>query len=295
MVQQPSDSRPHLGKANFDDIYAAPDPRPYYSGLGALDYVVPHHGRQVFQQVLEAHPSTDPLVIDLCCSYGVNAALLKHHIELDELYDHYRDPEVAPLSTEELADLDRRFFANHLRDDAPDVVGIDSAAPAIDYAVGVGLIDAGLSEDLEVDEPSSELNSVVGDADLITVTGGVGYITDRTFARLLDGSTPDRLPWIAALCLRTVAFDPIAEQLAQHGLVTEQLEDVTFPQRRFADPDEQAFALRQLEELGLDPDGREADGTYHVNVYLARPVNHAADLPITRLFDGFPAEDPTQG
>jgi hypothetical protein len=52
VAHQPTD--PHIpGKANFDDIYVAPDPRLYYRSLGELDYVVPHHGQKVFQQVLE--------------------------------------------------------------------------------------------------------------------------------------------------------------------------------------------------------------------------------------------------
>jgi hypothetical protein len=285
VVTEPIDSKQSLGKANFDEIYIAPDPRPFYRGLGALDYVVPHHGQQVFQQVLDAHPSGDPLVVDLCCSYGVNGALLKHHIELDDLYDHYCGPEVAPLSRDELADLDRQFFAHHQRPDAPDIVGIDAAAPAVDYAVEAGLIDAGLSENLETDEPSNELVGVASDADVITVTGGIGYITDRTFARLLGPVSPDRLPWVAALCLRTVSFDAIAAQLGRHGLVTEQLEDVTFPQRRFASPEEQAYAFGQLADRGLDPEGHEADGRYHVNVYIARPADHVADVPMADIFD----------
>jgi hypothetical protein len=212
---------------------------------------------------------------------------------LDDLYEHYCGPDVAPLSRDELADLDRRFFAGHQRPDAPDVVGIDRSAPAIDYAVDAGLVDAGLSEDLEVAEPSSELAAVVGDADLITITGGIGYITDRTFARLLSGMAPDRLPWVAALCLRTVPFDPIAAELERHGLVTEQLDDATFPQRRFADAGEQTYALRQLADRGLDPEGREADGRYHVNVYVARPADHAADVPVADIFHQLTTASPS--
>jgi hypothetical protein len=290
---EPIDSPQTLGKENFDDIYVAADPRPYYHGLGALDYVVPQHGKKVFQQVLDAHPSADPLVIDLCCSYGVNAALLKHHIELDDLYDHYRGPDVAPLSRDELADLDRQYFAQYQRNDAPDVVGIDCAGPAVEYAVDVGIIDAGLCENLEIDDASRELRSVVGEADVITVTGGIGYVTDRTFARMLDSVQPDRLPWVAALCLRTVPFDPIADQLSRHGLVTEQLDDVTFPQRRFANATEQNYALRTLADRGVDPEGREADGSYHVNVYLARPADHVADVPVAEIFEALTAVDPS--
>jgi hypothetical protein len=279
-----------LTKTNFDDIYDQGDPRSYYRSLGAHDYAVPHYGQRVFRRVLDALEVEQPTVVDVCCSYGVNAALLKHDVELHDLYDHYRSDEVADLSSEELAALDREFFASVRRDLAPEVIGLDAASNAVGYAVDVGLLDDGAVENLEVGSPSPGLAAAVGQADLVTVTGGIGYVTERTFERLLACSAPERRPWVAALCLRTVPFEPIAEGLAAQGLVTEQLDGVTFPQRRFTCDDEREYALRELEALGIEADGREADGAFHVNVYLSRPVEDAAERSIDEILDDLPDE-----
>lgn len=275
-----------LKKADFDEIYTRPDPRSYYDRLGELDYSVPGHGQRVFRKVLDALDVDEPTVVDLCCSYGVNAALLKCDLTLDHLYDHYCDERLARLASDELAEEDRDFYQSRRLKDAPRVIGVDTSAPAVEYAMTVGLLDGGAVENLEQDDPSPELAAVVDEADLITVTGGIGYITDRTIDRLLDCTSADRRPWFAALCLRTVDFTPVADSLARHGLVTEQLEGATFPQRRFADESERDFALRALAEQGVDPAGKEEAGEYHVNVFLSRPGEDVAAAPIDSVLDG---------
>jgi hypothetical protein len=274
------------GKANFDDLYYQPDPRGYYHGLGGLGYEVPQHGQRVFDRALGALDIERPTLVDLCCSYGVNAALMKHDLDLDDLYRHYCGDHIRDLRPERLADVDRAFFAQHRRADAPRVAGIDVAAPAVDYAVKVGLLDIGFAENLEDDDPSPELGDVIAQTDLITVTGGVGYITERTFDRLLGCVTRRERPWVASLCLRTVSYQPVADSLARHGLVTEHLDDVTFPQRRFAHDDERDFALAELSALGVDPTGKESEGSYHVDVFLSRPREAIQDASIVTVLAG---------
>lgn len=286
-VETTGANRP-LAKANFDGIYDQSDPRSYFRSLGAHDYAVPHYGQQVFRRVLDALPVEQPTVVDLCCSYGINAALLKHDVELHHLYDRYRSDELADLPAEELADLDREFYASVRLDAAPCVIGLDTAGNAVNYATDVGLLDHGLVENLEVSDPSPGLAATVGPADLLTVTGGIGYVTERTFERLLGCTAPERRPWVASLCLRTVPFGPIAESLAAQGLVTEQLDGVTFPQRRFASDDEREYALGELDAMGIDAAGREAEGAYHVNVFLSRPAGEAAKRPIDEILCDLP-------
>jgi hypothetical protein len=283
-------AEPVLAKANFDDIYDQPDPRSYFRALGAFDYCVPHYGQQVFDRVLDALPVEQPTLVDLCCSYGVNAALFKHDLDLRDLYDHYRSDDVAKLSVEELAELDREFYASVRREQVPEVIGLDTAGNAVGYAVDVGLLDEGIAQNLEDRDPSPDLAAAVGSADLLTVTGGIGYVTERTFDRLLGCADPDRRPWVAALCLRTVPFEPIAECLAGQGLVTEQLDGVTFPQRRFTNDDEREYALSELDAMGIDADGRETEGSYHVNVFLSRPLEDVAERSIDEIFDDLPTK-----
>lgn len=69
------------GKAVFDDIYAASDPRPYYRAMGSLDDSIPEEARPYFQQMFARCRNVlgrgRLRVLDLGASYGVNAALLK--------------------------------------------------------------------------------------------------------------------------------------------------------------------------------------------------------------------------
>lgn len=110
------------GKADFADIYDQPDPRAYFAGLGQWDYEIPAHGAAVFSTLLDAQRqlkgqdvAESPTVVDLCCSYGVNAALLKCDLTLADLYAHYRADEFAAASPEEVVEADREFYTRHCR------------------------------------------------------------------------------------------------------------------------------------------------------------------------------------
>ncbi len=275
-------------KANFDHVYDLPDPRGYFAALGSLDYLAPEHGRRVFSALLNSMDTEDeesPKVLDLCCSYGVNAALLRYDLTLEDLYTRYASEELADLSTDELVAADREFYVSHLKRTPPRVVGVDVAANAVSYALRTGLLDAGAAENLEDAEPSESLLRAAKGARIITVTGGVGYIWERTFEHALscatqeDGSTP----WVAALPVRFVDYEPLAVTFARWGLVTEKLSLRTFPQRRFADAAEKEHALRELSARGLKPTGKEDAGWYHADLYLSRPAEQVERIPVDEL------------
>src|ERR687885_184820 len=99
---------------------------------------------------------------------------------------------------------------------------------------------------IELDDPSAALARHLAGVDLITVTGGVGYITERTFDRVLRYASAGNGCWVAAFALRWIAYDRIAAVLVQYGLVTEQLSGHRFRQRRFADDTERDYVLGQL-------------------------------------------------
>src|SRR5439155_20697033 len=108
------------GKADFEAIYNCPDPRRYFSTLGPLDYQIPHHGQGVFRAVAEVlqrrRSDRPPLgVVDLCCSYGVNAALLNHRLSLTDLYSRYAGRAPGAPAADRLAQEDRTFFATRRR------------------------------------------------------------------------------------------------------------------------------------------------------------------------------------
>jgi len=275
-------------KADFTGAYNAADPRDYYSSLGDLDYQIPTHGAPVFRRLADAlseHGSA-PTVLDVCCSYGINAALLNHDITFDEIRDHYAHPRTAGLSSDELVAADRALFAQRRRSDALEVIGLDVSRAAVDYAVHAGLLDHGLVVDLEADHPAGDLdavNELLAQVDLVTVTGGVGYVQRRTFERIVAASL-DEPPWIAALTLRWVDFDPIARSLERYGLVTERLDGYLVRQRRFADDEERAFVFESLDAHGVAPTSIEHEGWHCAELFVARP--DAAPLePISSLLD----------
>ena len=283
------------GKANFEIIYDMEDPREYFNTLGEFDYCIPQHGQQVFSKLIEARHdggSSNGIedrhrtkITDVCCSYGVIAALLKHGLSMDDLYARYSSEELAGLLSEELAEADAAFYREHLKEAAPEVVGLDVARNAVSYGVRSGALDAGFAENLEENEPTEELRRAVSGTDLLTITGGVGYVSERTFERLLDcmtGGPEGRIPWVAVFALRWVSYEDISEALSSFGLVTEKLEGHTFTQRRFTDAEEREYVLEELAGMDVDTTGKEDTGWYHANFYLSRPVGEA-NIPLEAI------------
>lgn len=270
------------GKANFEVIYDLEDPREYFNVLGEFDYCIPQHGQRVFGALAEAwrngNGSRRLRVVDVCCSYGINAALLKHEITIDDLYTRYNSQELAGLSSEELAESDAEFYGKCRRETTPEVIGVDVARNAVSYGVRAGLLDAGFAENLEESEPTEALGRTVVGTDLLTVTGGIGYISGLTFERLIErmmDGPEGRVPWIASFALRWVSYEDISEALSRYGLVTEKLEGYTFTQRRFTNETEREYVLEELAKMDVDTAGKEDTGWYHANFYLSRPVDEA--------------------
>lgn len=265
------------GKTRFDDIYDRPDPRAYFRRLAPFAYEIPQHAQGVFRRTLAEREHKGPpgadggrvTVLDLCCSYGINAALLNHDLTLDDLYAHYTDEAADRLTPGELLDRDKEFYAERRRPDAVRIIGVDTAAQATAYALAVGLLDEAYAENLERVPPSPGLARALGRVGLITVTGGIGYVSYRTFDALLAHI---RLPlWVSAFVLRTVPYDRIAESLAAHGLTTTTDPHHLYPQRLFTGPAEQRDAVTRVAATGADPTGFETTGRYFTRLYASRP------------------------
>jgi len=257
------------GKADFAGIYTAPDPRPYYAALRELDYRLPEHSVAAFRRVIAAMPEDHVVIADVCCSYGVNATILRHALSLSDVYQYF----ARPVADDALA-VDRSFFIANRDSGAPSMIGVDSSGPAIDYAVRTSLIDEGFAENLEMDEPSPGLVAALEDCRLITVSGGIGYISPLTLTRLVEAMP--RPPWIAVTVLRQVPYQPFIDAFAEYGLTTRRL-GRPFRQRRFADNAERDAAVARLEELGRDPN--PDDGYYYAECFVSQPLEAEGDAP----------------
>ena len=273
-------------KADMDHIYNQSDPRAYFNELNKLDYAIPDTAKPIFRKLighLQQRQHDTVHVLDLGCSYGINAAILKHDLSMDELYEHWGQKKMTDATSEEVIVYDQQFFADIDVSEDIEVIGLDQAENAITFGVESGLLDEGLAVNLETEPLSALAKEKLAPVDLVTSTGCVGYLTEKSFDRLLPAVSEGQQPWIANFVLRLFPFDAIATSLDKWGYVTEKLEDQTFFQREFASDDEQEQVLEQLREQGVDSSGKEAKGHFLAEFYLSRPMKDAAEMPIERL------------
>lgn len=273
-------------KANMDHIYDQSDPRPYFGALEKLGYVIPDTAKPIFQALIRHLQSRqgDPVhILDLGCSYGVNAAILKHDLSMAQLYEHWRHSKLKGAAPELVATYHREFFADLDEPEDISVTGLDRAPNAIAFAEDVGLLDDGIAVNLEIEPLPARAEEELASVDLVMSTGCVGYLTEKSFDRLLPVVTQGRLPWIANFVLRSFPFDTIEASFDDWGYVTEKLEGQSFFQRQFASADEKTQLLKQLSERGLDPAEEEAESGLVAEFYLSRPAKSAAEVPMERL------------
>jgi len=263
------------GKIDLTNIYDRPDPRSYYATLRRLNYIIPETAKPVFQTVIDdyrqAHDQSKIRIIDVGCSYGINAAMLKGDLDMEQLYLLYAQDVTANARRSQLLSRDQTIADDILKDSELEVVGLDASANAIKYAVEANLLDDGVAADLESGRPSPEVAAVLDGADLVISTGCVGYVSESTFKGILEVNAPKK-PWMAHFVLRMFPFTEIQATLDAYGYVTEKVEDQTFLQRRFASDEEQEHVLERLSGLGIDPEGLESDGWYHAEAFISRPL-----------------------
>jgi SAM-dependent methyltransferase len=266
-------------KADFSSIYRRRDPRDYYCTLGGLDYIIPEVAAPVLLQLVErlieakGRPIT---ILDVGCSYGVLSAVMRHRLTMDQLRDRYASPSLRGLSSDHLAACDLHYFAGWPEREGLRFIGLDASPEAIAYARRVGLLADGLAVDLEAGSLDARAKALVAKADLIVSTGAVGYVTEKTFAKLLAACEPEAMPWVASFVLRAFDYGAISGALAQRGLLTERFESATFVQRRFRDQSEYQETLRLLCDAGVDPEGKEAEGLLHAQLFVSRPEAEVA-------------------
>jgi len=140
------------GKVSLDHIYTQPDPRAYFTTLRTLEYQIPqlakaHFGRLV-QELRETRRVRRATVLDVGCSYGINAALLRCGATMNDLYDRYCGYD-ASVERSTLLARDRQWTRAHTHPDRLRILGLDVSSEALAYAVASGLLDDAVNADLE--------------------------------------------------------------------------------------------------------------------------------------------------
>ena len=270
-------------KANFDDIYVKEDPRAYFSVLGALDYMIPDLAAPIVRQIISAYArryGRKPRVLDVGCSYGINAAVHRFPVTFATLRRRYARHEMAALEPAEVARLDRNYYASWPDRGCATFVGLDVSEQAIRYAKDVGLIEEGIVADLEHEPLTAEAAEILSDVDIVLSTGTVGYVSDNTFRAIIDAVAGPL--WVVSFVLRMFPYDDFAALFAERGLATEHLDSALFSQRRFVDLAEFESCLGRLASRGLDSAGLESRGLLQADLFVSRP---AVDVRHARLED----------
>lgn len=277
--------RAHDVREEYEQVYAEPDPRAYFRVLHGLDYRIPELARTVFRDVIQAAAESraeKPKVFDLGCGFGINAALLRYPIDMNRLAHRYRDLDAGDLTPDRVMALDRNYFASWPARIDVDYVGLDLSPTTTAYAKGVDLLDHAIAGDLETDKLTAKDRTAIAGTNCIISTGCASYAGVTTFKKILD-AVGRRPPWLAMFVLRTEPIDVVREYLIDRGLQVDKLEGVTFVQRRYHSAGEWTQALLTLETLGIDTEGKEADGLLHAELFLARPPSEAEAYPIEQV------------
>lgn len=272
-------------REEYDQIYAEPDPRAYFRVLHGLDYRMPELARPVFRTIIRAAAEARqqrPHVLDLGCGFGINAALQRYPIDMNRLAHRYRDLDAGDLLPERVMELDRNYFASWPSLVDLNYVGLDLSVTSTSYARNAELLDYAIAADLESADLSAADKQALHGTNCVISTGCASYAGPATFEKILD-ATGAPTPWFAIFVLRSERFSALREFFEGRGLLVEKFEGVTFVQRRYHSAGEWTQALLQLETLGLDTAGKEADGLMHSELFLIRPPEEAEAYPLEQV------------
>lgn len=289
MTEAPSDPkaasriRPD-GKASFDSIYDQPTPAAYFSALKPLAYATPGRAQPMVRRCVAALRHARGIetvtVLDLCAGYGVNAALLKYRLAMQDLYERYATPHARAAGQKRIA-ADALWYARKVRAHADvRVIAQDVALNALTYSHAVGLADAVVGANLEERDPSEVEAVQLGQADLIVVTGGLSYIGDKSFRRVL--AVAQRRPWALYFPLRHSDTSDIDESFESAGYEVETSRR-TIQHRAFRSIEERrAIRAQVLAEAAADE--RPPSPTHlEALIKLARPPGDVLSPPFEEI------------
>lgn len=265
-------------KHDFTPVYNSTWPHSYFREHSALDYMIADRAKPVFERIIanyrRVRNKTMLKIIDVGCSYGINAALLRTDLDLDELYAAYLDPSGSLSRQQEIEHRD--FFRNSGLRDEIQFVGVDPSFRAVHYAQSLGLLEAGITADLETRDLTAKERSALADADIIISTGCVGYATDSTFARVYEASAQSR-PWVVAFAMHPFSYDSIAAALRGFSLETKLVDRFRQRQRRFSTLAERQAILKAMAKLGMEARLERTTGYIYASCHISAPLGEAPD------------------
>jgi len=289
VTQAPTPTKPQSdiradGKASFDSVYDQPTPAGYFSALKPLAYMTPGQAQPMVRRCVAALRHARGIetvrVLDLCSGYGVNAALLKYRLDMQDLYERYATPHARAAGQKRIA-ADALWYAGKARAHADvRVIAQDVALNALTYSHAVGLADAVVGANLEARDPSEVEAAQLGQADLIVVTGGLSYIGEKSFGRVL--AVARRRPWALYFPLRHSDTSDIDETFESAGYEVETSRR-TIQHRCFRSAEERR-AIRAHVLAEAEADERPPSPTHlEALIKLARPPGDVLSPPFDEI------------
>ena len=261
-------------KKDFTDIYRQKFPDDYLEEMRRLQYRIPNSTKSFYMSLAEQlyKKLSRPInILDIGSSYGINAALMKHDLEMSDLDDFFL--------TEENTNVEqtKQFFEKLPSKDYLKFYQIDISDPALQFSEEVKLCTKGICVNLETESlPIKELPSF----DMIIATGCIGYIGYKAFSNLFElikkqqtkySQTEIDKPIFAFSVLRIFDMEKIQQTFDDFGYSLVKTDLGPIRQRQFSDSDEKSQTVSLLHEKGIDPKDFEDDGHFYAHFYIASP------------------------
>ncbi len=261
-------------KLDLNEVYDLKDPTPYYQSIIQYEYDLPERAKSYFKKIINTYRNYESVnsvkILDIGCSYGINAALLKFDKSITELYQHYTNPLRLQESELSRRHLDSKWFHESRFDEELQFIGLDSAEQAVNYATESQLIQSGISTNLEKFPLLKEHYTNLKDINLLISTGCIGYITEVTFKKILSAVEDLSKLWGAVFVLKMFDISELQKTLAQHNLVLVET-GVTVKQRSFSSFEEKESMINFIEKQGLSAENEKKSDNLFAQLFLISP------------------------
>lgn len=276
----PTYSAENSAKAEFDDLYTAPTPHAYLRAMLESGYAICEATRPFFSAAVELlrrldGPGLPVQMLDVGCSYGIGAALVRFGCSFAELTAFFSGR--APEEYRRCVESTRMWLhATAPRGDLR-VIGLDTSRPALRFAREAGLIQGAIERNFEPEGvlPDAEERAWLRSCNLLVSSGAIGYVTARSLEKLLPELGRDHPsrhgPLGVFSVLRMFDAQPLAQAFEAHGWAMVQVPGIHLPQRRFVDERERAGILELLAGRGIETAGLEEEGVLYADLFAAAP------------------------
>ena len=229
-----------MRKLSFAELYCSTHPLPYLTEMRRLHYDLPTACSSYIDAAIKDFLSTKKkenalvtcAVLDIGCSYGLNAARFLHGENVEGWYARLSSLREA-ISLDTAATCDRFFFSRNQDPQQTFFDGLDTSVNALNYAKNVGLLRRTYNCNLE--NPLENVPDDFPHYDIWIATGCVGYISEQSFRKLLEVQRPTA---IVFSCLRAVDSSKILLCFQEFGYRVDVVNGLPVSQRIFDDGEE---------------------------------------------------------